>query len=92
MSCEYLCCLHVLALQQSEIVMLQATYNGTGQPGPTDTWSAFDLSFSGSNCSSELLGYNGAGQLGTGPPARFNGTLAVVTGVAPANTTGVVTA
>ncbi|KAL3142981.1 hypothetical protein ABBQ38_003263 [Trebouxia sp. C0009 RCD-2024] len=72
--------------------MLMATYNGTGQPGPTDTWSAFDLSFSGSNCSSELLGYNGAAQLGTGPPARFNGTLAVVTGVAPANTTGVVTA
>ena len=62
------------------VCVLQTTYNGTGQPAPGEVWSSYGLSFTGTNCSSNLTSYGSSG-VGIGPAPVFNGAVANVTGV-----------
>ena len=78
-------------VQSPSGLCLQAPYNGTGQPSPGEVWSAYDLSFTGANCSANLTSYGNG--VGIGPLPRYTGSIATVTGISPGNAfTGVGTA
>lgn len=48
------------------MLLMQASFNGTGTPASNDTWSIFSLTFDGNCASNFLTNYGKSGPLGKG--------------------------